>query len=127
MRMVMIFLAWVVVVLNMYLLITVDWIKCIFKKGKSMSFVIYGKPTCVYCTKAKQLLDKHNRAYIYREVGGQTTKEQLEILVGTPVKTVPQIFVSEDGISQYIGGYTDLVEYLKTTLLKKETSTLLEG
>lgn len=92
-----------------------------------MSFTIYGKPTCGYCTKAKQLLDEYNRTYIYREVGGQVTKEQLEVLVGAPVKTVPQIFVSEDGISRYIGGYTELVEYLKNTPLKKDAVTLLEG
>ena len=91
-----------------------------------MNFTIYGKPTCGYCTKAKQLLEEYNRSYIYREVGGQVTKEQLEVLVGAPVKTVPQIFVSEDGFSQYIGGYTDLVKYLRTTP-KKDTATLLKG
>lgn len=90
-----------------------------------MNFTIYGKPTCGYCTKAKQLLDGHNRSYTYLEVGGQVTKEQLEVLVGEPVKTVPQIFVSDDGISRYIGGYTELVEYIKTTPMKKETSTSL--
>jgi glutaredoxin len=30
-------------------------------------------------------------------------------------KTVPQIFLNEDdGFHQYIGGYTDLVEYFRT-------------
>ena len=34
MKTLMMFLAWVVAFLNLYLLLTVDWFKCIFEKEK---------------------------------------------------------------------------------------------
>jgi ribonucleoside-diphosphate reductase alpha subunit len=59
---------------------------------------IYTKPNCIYCDLAYQLLDKHEIVY------NKITEHEY--------KTVPQIFFGKE----HIGGYTDLVKYLRPTI-----------
>ncbi len=73
-----------------------------------MEVVIYGKPGCSYCVKAKSLCEAKGISYQYKQVGTDITKELLEGLVGNPIKTVPQIFIHEDGFYNYVGGYDQL-------------------
>lgn len=74
---------------------------------------IYGKDNCIYCKKAKELLDDLNRQYEYLKIPEDVSKEQLLELVGSRVEklTVPQIFNNDT----WIGGYSDLLEYIENT------------
>lgn len=58
---------------------------------------------CIYCKKAKALLDQMMVQY-----------EEIDVLDADQVfKTVPQIFINDNRI----GGYTDLMVYLNKLLL----------
>lgn len=59
---------------------------------------IYSKPGCIYCDLAYELLDKHDIRY--------------EKITEHKHKMVPQIFFGKE----HIGGYTDLVRYLRPTI-----------
>lgn len=77
-----------------------------------MNVIIYGKPGCGYCVKAKSLCEAKGINYQYKQVGSDITKEQLVEMVGKEVRTVPQIFIQEDGFFNYVGGYDQLKEKL---------------
>ena len=65
--------------------------------------VIYHKTECIYCIKAKELLDSINIKY--QEIDITWNPEEREALINTTgIKTVPYIFIND----HYIGGYTDL-------------------
>lgn len=68
---------------------------------------IWSKTTCIFCDKAKTLLTERNIPYEERLLGEKWSKEDLLEKVPN-AKTVPQIFID----NVYIGGYTDLVEFL---------------
>ena len=76
-------------------------------------FLIYGTPTCVFCNRAKTLIESRGLTYSYiditvqDETGNRPMYEELQQKV-PGVKTVPQIF-SKSGF--YVGGHDDLVEY----------------
>lgn len=74
--------------------------------GEKMSYIVYGKENCNYCTAAKELLTAKALPFVYLTLGKDYTKEQL-IEKCSPVipRTVPQIF---DGYGNYIGGFTEL-------------------
>lgn len=68
-----------------------------------MKAVIWSKPSCPFCVRAKTLLEQKGIEYEERVIGSGWSKEQL--LESVPnARTVPQIFL--DGA--LIGGYTDL-------------------
>lgn len=73
-----------------------------------MKYTIWTKDRCGFCNMAKRLLKSKGFEYEERNVtSGDWTKDQmLEAAPGA--KTFPQIF--EDG--KYIGGFTELNEYL---------------
>ena len=74
-----------------------------------MKVVIYGKPACVFCTRAKDLVKAKGIDHEYVDfIETGMGREGLEEIVGGPVTTVPQIFVD----NVHIGGYTDLVSHL---------------
>ncbi len=83
-----------------------------------MFVVIFGRPGCPYCVRAKELAEtlKNDRDdFDYRYVDIQAegiTKADLEKTVGKPVTTVPQIFLDE----KHIGGCTDFEAYAKEHL-----------
>lgn len=79
-----------------------------------MKVQIYGTPQCGYCTKAKELCERNNVEYDYKTVGSDITVEQLTEMVGSPVRTVPQIFVTSGGFSEYVGGFTELEQKIKS-------------
>lgn len=68
-----------------------------------MQALVWSKPNCPYCDRAKALLKLKNIEYEERVIGVKWTKEQLLESVPT-ARTVPQIFL--DGV--LIGGYDDL-------------------
>lgn len=83
-----------------------------------MFAVIFGRSSCPYCVRAKELADKltaERDDFNYRYVDIQAegiTKADLEKTAGKPVNTVPQIFLDQ----QHIGGYTDFAAWIQTNL-----------
>tara|TARA_B100000902_G_C26897294_1_gene710358 strand:- start:382 stop:660 length:279 start_codon:yes stop_codon:yes gene_type:complete len=81
----------------------------------TQSVVIYSKPNCPSCVKAKALMDKMNVTYEAKSIGTDIQPSQLMALFeekGLPApRTAPQIFISD----QHIGGYEALVSYIDQT------------
>lgn len=83
-----------------------------------MLVVIFGRPGCPYCVRAKQIaetLTESREDFKFRYVDMPSegvTKEDLEQTIGKPVATVPQIFVDQ----QHIGGCTEFEAYAKDNL-----------
>jgi len=70
-----------------------------------MKAVIWSKPDCPYCVRAKYEFDKRGIVYEERMIGFGWTKDQL--LESVPqARSVPQIFIDE----KFIGGYTELMK-----------------
>jgi len=74
--------------------------------------IIYGKPGCVNCDKAKMLCNIKLIDFIYYVVGQDITIDELIKVVGKKVSTLPQIFIMTDGLFEHIGGYEELREKL---------------
>lgn len=78
-----------------------------------MKVEIYTKDNCPYCVQAKNLFKSKGWEYTEHFINEDTRTTLLEELttrIGTTPRTVPQIFIDD----QAIGGYTDLVSWLKT-------------
>ena len=70
---------------------------------------IYGTDSCVFCNKAKELLETYNKEYTYIDVT-ETEDTTAAFFKKFPnVRTVPQI----EWEGKHIGGYTELSEWLK--------------
>ena len=80
-----------------------------------MFAVIFGRPGCPYCVRAKELAEKLSNEhedfnFRYIEINEEgISKADLEKTVGKPVETVPQIFVDQ----KHIGGCTDFEAWAK--------------
>ena len=78
-----------------------------------MKVEIYTKDACPYCTQAKNLFKSKGWEFTEHYITAETRETLLESLttrLGSAPRTVPQIFIDD----QAIGGYTDLVTWLKT-------------
>lgn len=75
-----------------------------------MNVVIYGRLSgCKYCDRAKNICVMNNFDYSFTDLDtAGIDGAKLSEICGTPVRTVPQIFV--DG--EYIGGCTEFEEFL---------------
>ncbi len=78
---------------------------------------IYGTENCVFCDKAKRLLERYEKEYTYIDVT-ETEDITAAFFKKFPnVKTVPQIVY--DGIDRgypvHIGGYKELERWLNHT------------
>lgn len=72
--------------------------------------IVYSKPNCPYCVRAKTLLDSYSVSYTEKVVGVDVTREQL--LEAAPnARTVPQIIINGEAI----GGYEQLSSYIENT------------
>ena len=84
-----------------------------------MKIEIYTKHTCSYCVRAKQLFDQ--KKVPYTEIPVDTDPKELEMMLlrAEGRRTVPQIFINDQGI----GGCDDLYALEKAgkldDLLKK--------
>lgn len=76
-----------------------------------MKVVIYGKPNCAWCVRAKELAATKPEIEVdYVDiVEAGLGKDELTNIVGKPVTTVPQIIV--DGVA--IGGYDEFAPIVK--------------
>ena len=74
-----------------------------------MFVTIYGRLSCPYCVRAKNLAEKLKNAvenfdYRYIDIIEQgMTKEYIAKIIGKPVHTVPQVLIDDKSI----GGCTD--------------------
>ena len=78
-----------------------------------MKVEIYTKDQCPYCVQAKNLFKNKGWEFTEHHINATTRDtllENLTIRLGESPRTVPQIFIDD----QAIGGYTDLVTWLKT-------------
>lgn len=72
--------------------------------------LIYGKPLCPFCDKAKALCEQREFDYQYKTLDVDYTKEELlETFPGA--RTVPQIVVN----GQKVGGFEGFTKYLEET------------
>ena len=73
-----------------------------------MHIVIYSKPNCPWCVKAKELMNRLGMKYDEKILEQDYTRDYLRLLVPENLPlTVPQIFVD----SHRIGGYEDFAEW----------------
>ena len=78
------------------------------KENPIEQLVIYGASGCPYCVKAKELANRHGIRVQYIDLSVDNEAKRF-IIEDMGARTVPQIF--HEG--KHIGGYTELVEYLK--------------
>lgn len=80
-----------------------------------MRTVVYSKPMCPFCDKAKALLDRMSIKYEAVQVGSDISVEKLTEEFeanGLPQpRSVPQIILA----GKYIGGYKELANYIEET------------
>ncbi|AVV33134.1 MAG: GrxA family glutaredoxin [Cobetia sp.] len=84
-----------------------------------MLAVIFGRPGCPFCVRAKDLAeeltakrDDFDFRYIDIHAEG-ISKADMEKTIGKPVETVPQIFVDQT----HIGGFTEFNQYVQDEAL----------
>lgn len=73
-----------------------------------MKYTVYGKPGCVFCIKAKNLLERNSQKYDYVDIDEDAQAKHFvkEVLAA---KKVPQIMLhKDDGTVEHVGGYTEL-------------------
>ena len=73
-----------------------------------MKVLIYTKDNCIWCDRAKILLD--SKKISYNEIDLSDDSERLKFYekIGDDVKTVPQVFIDD----KRIGGFQDLKVFL---------------
>jgi glutaredoxin 1 len=83
-----------------------------------MKTVIFGRPGCGYCTRAVHIADilsqqRDDFSFEYIDMYEQgISKADIEKLTGSPVHTVPQVFIDD----QHIGGCTEFEAYARKHL-----------
>ncbi|SGY91885.1 GrxA family glutaredoxin [Moritella viscosa] len=83
-----------------------------------MFTVIFGRPGCPFCVRAKQIAETlkaehENFDFNYIDMLAEgISKADLEKSAGVPVNTVPQIFIDE----KHLGGCTEFEQYAKENL-----------
>jgi glutaredoxin 1 len=83
-------------------------------------FIVFGKPECGYCVRAKRALDTQRCSYDFVDVReGGNREEMIAYLhragVAPVPATVPQVFrLARDGSgAEYIGGFDRLSAFLR--------------
>lgn len=75
------------------------------------SYMIFGKPSCPYCDRAKQLLSKYNIEYTYVDLS--LDEARLKQFKEQGFRTVPIIYIDD----KYIGGFNELQDHLMEVLI----------
>lgn len=65
---------------------------------------IYSTPTCGQCVMAKGMLKAKDIPFTEYTVGKDVEKATLEERIGSPIRSVPQIFLDDE----YVGGLQEL-------------------
>jgi glutaredoxin len=72
-----------------------------------MQVIVYSKPACQFCDKAKALLTQLKIEYTEKVVTKDISLEELFKELGKTVRTIPQIVIDEN----HIGGFNELREH----------------
>ena len=72
-----------------------------------MKVEIYTKNNCIWCDRAKLLLDSKDIEFKEIDLSDDQKREKFYNSIGENVKTVPQIYIDD----LRIGGYQDLVTW----------------
>ena len=72
-------------------------------------YVIITRNQCNFCDDAKALLKGQGISFVEYNIQSDSSKWILHLLKSSNITTVPQVFNDK---GTYIGGYTDLKEYL---------------
>lgn len=72
-----------------------------------MKVEIYTKNNCIWCDRAKLLLDSKDIEFKEIDLSNDQKREKFYNSIGENVKTVPQIYIDD----LRIGGYQDLVAW----------------
>ena len=96
-----------------------------------LTWTIYTKSNCIYCTKVKELLESNNinftivncDEYLINNEIKEIFLSQMENFIGKGYlyKTFPMVF---DGIN-FIGGFTDTEKYIRTNWKQQTDSSLV--
>ena len=78
-----------------------------------MQVIIYGKDGCSNCDKSKLLCQMQSIAFQYQTVGTDISVDELHAKVGTPVRSLPKIFVHREDAITHVGGYEELRQHLQ--------------
>ena len=79
-----------------------------YNKPAKENFVVWSKDSCPQCQQAKALLKQKGYTYEERNIDRGYTREQF-FEANPGAKSFPQVWLD----NTLIGGYTDLVTYLK--------------
>ena len=74
-----------------------------------MNIVVYSKNNCVWCDRAKNLLNSVNLPFDEIDLSDDTERVEFYKKIGEGVKTVPQIFINDIRV----GGYPQLVTWFE--------------
>ena len=72
-----------------------------------MKVVIYSKENCIYCSKAKNLMDKLGLEYTEKKMEDFSSADEMLKDIGKKVRTMPQIKIDDN----LVGGYHQLIEF----------------
>ena len=72
-----------------------------------MKIIVYSKPACQFCVKAKDLLTRLGYEYTEKVVTKDISLEEFFKELGKTVRVIPQIVI--DG--EHIGSFNELTEY----------------
>jgi len=73
---------------------------------------LYSRENCIWCVRAKALLQENNLNYTEIDLTDDTKRDQFYKEVGRNVATVPQIYFDDTRI----GGYNELREWLSNNV-----------
>lgn len=81
-------------------------------------FEVYGRNNCVWCERAKALLNEKGLPFAYYNIEEDSKALHEFKFIFRGAKTVPQICIGMYDEVEVIGGYEDLVKWLKQSTLK---------
>ncbi len=73
-----------------------------------MKVEIYTKDNCVWCTRAKNLMNDFNISYLEHDLSDEDERKEFYKEVGENVSTVPQVYIN----GNRIGGYKELSKWV---------------
>lgn len=85
-----------------------------------MTYIVYSKPNCPFCVKAKRALQIAEQKHVSYELDRDFTREEFITKFGEG-STFPRVVLSRSSSSCYeenlIGGCNDLIKYLRENKL----------
>ena len=79
-------------------------------------YTVYGKDDCAFCDNSKAMLSMRDKKFTYKKLGVDYEREDLMDIFAFTFdvipRTFPQIVLTTDIGETYIGGFTQLQEFL---------------